>query len=77
VPAREILPDGECALDVHASVGEVERRLRRRRSSAANSVHLERHPELCRHDARDLCGLVVAALAKSRLVQRHGNEHVG
>lgn len=68
VPARVVQADRECALDVPAPVGELERRLGCRRSSAANSAHVERDGELRRYDPRDLRGLVVAALAKPRLV---------
>jgi hypothetical protein len=40
-------------------------------------MDVEGNSELCGHRPRDLDGLVVAALAQPRSMQRHGNEHIG
>jgi hypothetical protein len=51
--------------------------LRRRRLTASNTGGRERNIELRGQRARDLFDLVVAALAKPRGVQRHGDQSIG
>jgi hypothetical protein len=75
--ARVAAFDTEGAGDVAESLGKPERALGRSGLAATNPMDMERNSELCGHRPRDLDGLVVAALAQPRSMQRHGNERIG